>query len=149
MKRFPNNYVLSQHFAYQGVATSILTLLSWTAIQQNRGGSGKARMAALMLATAAAMALPVSTFTSVAEAQSNSSGAKVTITEFSVEALTSDAERQAAERADAQAADSDAGQVDLLSVVTDNTTETSATTTADEGARRTDAAFPRLTRQSR
>ena len=133
MKRFPNNYVLSQHFAYQGVATSILTLLSWTAIQQNRGGSGKARMAALMLATAAAMALPVSTFTSVAEAQSNSSGAKVTITEFSVEALTSDAERQAAERADAQAADSDAGQVDLLSVVTDNTTETSATTTADEG----------------
>ena len=133
MKRFPNNYVLSQHFAYQGVATSMLTLLSWTAIQQNRGGSGKARMAALMLATAAAMALPVSTFTSVAEAQSNSSGAKVTITEFSVEALTSDAERQAAERADAQAADSDAGQVDLLSVVTDNTTETSATTTADEG----------------
>ena len=133
MKRFPNNYVLSQHFAYQGVATSILTLLSRTAIQQNRGGSGKARMAALMLATAAAMALPVSTFTSVAEAQSNSSGAKVTITEFSVEALTSDAERQAAERADAQAADSDAGQVDLLSVVTDNTTETSATTTADEG----------------
>ena len=133
MKRFPNNYVLSQHFAYQGVATSILTLLSWTAIQQNRGGSGKARMAALMLATAAAMALPVSTFTSVAEAQSNSSGAKVTITEFSVEALTSDAERQAAERADAQAADSDAGQVDLLSVVTDNTTETSATTTTDEG----------------
>ncbi len=79
------------------------------------------------------MALPVSTFTSVAEAQSNRSGAKVTITEFSVEALTSDAERQAAERADAQAADSDAGQVDLLSVVTDNTTETSATTTADEG----------------
>ena len=133
MKRFPNNYVLSQHFAYQGVGTSILTLLSWTSIQQNRGGSGKARMAALMLATAAAMALPVSTFTSVAEAQSNSSGAKVTITEFSVEALTSDAERQAAERADAQAADSDAGQVDLLSVVTDNTTETSATTTADEG----------------
>ena len=133
MKRFPNNYVLSQHFAYQVVATSILTLLSRTAIQQNRGGSGKARMAALMLATAAAMALPVSTFTSVAEAQSNSSGAKVTITEFSVEALTSDAERQAAERADAQAADSDAGQVDLLSVVTDNTTETSATTTADEG----------------
>ena len=133
MKRFPNNYVLSQHFAYQGVATSILTLLSWTAIQQNRGGSGKARMAALMLATAAAMALSVPTFTSVAEAQSNSSGAKVTITEFSVEALTSDAERKAAERADAQAADSDAGQVDLLSVVTDNTTETSATTTADEG----------------
>ena len=133
MKRFPNNYVLSQHFAYQGVATSILTLLSRTAIQQNRGGSGKARMAALMLATAAAMALSVPTFTSVAEAQSNSSGAKVTITEFSVEALTSDAERQAAERADAQAAESDAGQVDLLSVVTDNTTETSATTTADEG----------------
>ena len=98
MKRFPNNYVLSQHIAYQGVATSILALLSWTAIQQNRGGSGKARTAALMLATAAAMALPVPTFTSAAEAQSNSSGAKVTITEFSVEALTSDAERQAAER---------------------------------------------------
>ena len=133
MKRFPNNYVLSQHIAYQGVTTSILALLSVAGIQQNRGGSGKARMAALMLATAAGMALPVPTFTSIAEAQSNTSGAKVTITEFSVEALTSDAERQAAERAGAQAADSDLGQVDLLSVVTDNTTETSATTTADEG----------------
>ena len=132
MKSFPNNYVLSQHIAYQGVATSILSLLSRTAKQQNRGGPRKARMAALMMATAAAMAFPVPTFTSLAEAQSNTSSTKVTITEFSVEALTSDAERQAAERADAQAADSDAGQVDLLSVVMDNTTETTATTTADE-----------------
>ena len=132
MKSFPNNYVLSKHIAYQGVVTSILALLSGTAIQQNRSGSVKARMAALMLATAAAMALLVPTFTSVAEAQSNTRGTKVTVTEFSVEALTSDAERQAAERADAQAADSDSGQVDLLSVVTDNTTQTSATTAQDE-----------------
>ena len=132
MKRFPNNDVLLPRIACQGPATSFLARLSRTAMQQICGGTGKPRMAALMLATAAAMALPVPTFTSVAEAQSNSSGAKVTITEFSVETLTSDAERQAAESADAQAADNDAGQVDLLSVVTDNTTETSATITAEE-----------------
>jgi len=149
MKRFPNNYVLSQHIAYQGVVTSILALLNGTATLQNRGGSGNARMAALMLAMAAAMALPVPTLTSVAEAQSNTSGAKVTITEFSVEALTSVAERQAAERAAAQAVDSDLGQVDLLSVVTDNTTETTATTTVDEGGDTDGRSIPRLTRQCR
>ena len=132
MKSFPNNYGLSQDIAYRGVATSFLALMSRTGMQQTCSITGKARMAALVLATAAAAAFLGPTITSVAQAQSNSTGATVTITEFSVEALTSDAERQAAERADKLAAGSDAGQVDLLSAVRDNTTETPVTTASDD-----------------